>query len=56
MKFLKLIFNYILDLVIPSFGLICLLCAGNWQTRVLGIGITLESFWIYAKNRKEVEE
>ena len=47
---MKKIIKYICEKLIPSFGLICLLGAGNSATFIFGIVISILSFyWFYKK-------
>lgn len=48
-KIIKLILKYICELLIPALGLICLLCAGNEPTFILGLLITIISLEVYIK-------
>lgn len=53
-KIIILILKYICDLSIPALGLICLLCAGNKPTFILGLLITIISLEDYIeKNWKK---
>lgn len=52
MKLIILILNYICKILIPAFGLICLLCAGNRPTFIFGLLVTILSFYLYCKEKK----
>ncbi len=46
-KIIKLILKYFYKEMIPAFGLLCLLCAGNIPTFILGLGVTIISLYDY---------
>lgn len=50
-KLVILILKYILDLLIPAFGLIALLGAGNISTFILGLFITILSIGNYIEDK-----
>ncbi len=52
MKKINIVFNYICKILIPAFGLMCLLFAGNTITFILGLAITILSFYLYCKEAK----
>lgn len=47
LKIIKLILRYIIKELIPAFGLLCLLCAGNMSTFIIGVIITIISLYDY---------
>ena len=47
LKIIKLILKYFIKELIPAFGLICLLCAGNMPTFIMGVIITIISLYDY---------
>lgn len=41
MSVIRKIIRYLLHKLIPAFGLLCIICAGNWQTRLIGVIIII---------------
>lgn len=41
--------DYIVNVLAPAFGTLCVIFAGNWQTRVLGIVILIFDFISYKR-------
>lgn len=47
LKIIKLILKYIIKELIPAFGLMCLLGAGDMPTFIMGVIITIISLYNY---------